>query len=212
MPRNRTIPADFWTWETVIDCAPMTRLLFLGLWTFADDFGVQPLRPRTIRMQVFPGDIVDGDAVRAMVEELAARGLVRRYSVDGQDYIAIVDWDRMQQVGRRARRRFPDISETDQGPTRSTPTAGMITDHSNRPLASRAEDIANHNDAPSTVQVEGTANHSNAPPTSRAESTGHHNNPSFTCREEDSQVVGAMHVPPLAAAFAAFPRSACWSS
>ena len=61
MAHDRKIPSDFWTWEAVIDCAAMTRLLFLGLWNFADDFGVQPLRPRTIRLQVFPGDPIDND-------------------------------------------------------------------------------------------------------------------------------------------------------
>jgi hypothetical protein len=149
MPRNRTIPADFWTWEAVVDCAPMTRLLFLGLWTFADDLGVQPLRPRTIRMQVFPGDTIDGEAVRAMIEELAARGLVRPYSVDGQDYIAIVDWDRLQRVGKRARRRFPAISEIDQGPTRCASAADPIANHNNPPPTTQANDIANHNNPPS---------------------------------------------------------------
>jgi hypothetical protein len=73
MPRNRTLSPDFWTWEAVVDCAPMTRLLFVGLWTFADDHGVQPLRPRTIRMQVFPGDTIENDNMRAMLDELARR-------------------------------------------------------------------------------------------------------------------------------------------
>ncbi len=107
MARNRTIPVDFWTWEAVIDCAPMTRLLFIGLWNFADDGGVQPLRPRTIRMQVFPGDDIDNDKVRAMLDELAAQGLIRTFEVEGVQYISIVDWEQIQTVGRRARRRYP---------------------------------------------------------------------------------------------------------
>jgi len=120
MARSRTISPDFWTWEAVIDCAPMTRLLFIGLWNFADDGGVQPLRPRTIRMQVFPGDTIENDRVRAMLDELAAQGLVRIYSVDGQDYVAIVDWEQLQRVGKRARPRYPSadkatrVSEPDQ--------------------------------------------------------------------------------------------------
>ena len=107
MARNRTISPDFWTWEAVIDCAPMTRLLFIGLWNFADDHGVQPLRPRTIRMQVFPGDTIDNDAVRAMIDELAARKLVRIYEVEGIEYLAVVDWSLHHRVSRRARRRYP---------------------------------------------------------------------------------------------------------
>jgi len=83
MPRARLISPEFWTSEAVVDCPPMTRLLLLGLSTFADDFGVLPLRPRTLRMQVFPGDALDDDQVRAMIGELATRGLVRRYTVDG---------------------------------------------------------------------------------------------------------------------------------
>ena len=82
MPRARLISPEFWTSEAVVDCPPMTRLLLLGLSTFADDFGVLPLRPRTLRLQVFPGDPIDDDQMRGMIEELAAHGLVRRYTVD----------------------------------------------------------------------------------------------------------------------------------
>jgi hypothetical protein len=109
MARNRTISPDFWTWEAIIDCKPMTRLLFIGLWTFADDGGVQPLRPRTIRMQVFPGDTIENHRMRAMIDELAAHGLVRIYEVDGVEYVAIVAWDQIQRVGKHARRRYPPL-------------------------------------------------------------------------------------------------------
>ena len=131
MARDRKLSSDFWTCEAIIDCAPMTRLLFLGLQNFADDFGAQPLRPRTIRMQVFPGDPIDNDQVRAMIEELAARGLVRIYTVEGQEYLAIVDWERLHRVGKRARRRYPAASDqapgagaSEPGTTASTSTAG----------------------------------------------------------------------------------------
>ncbi|MGE0420766.1 MAG: hypothetical protein AB7O88_00800 [Reyranellaceae bacterium] len=107
MARDRILSSDFWTREDVIDCAPMTRLLLLGLANFADDHGVQPLRPRTIRMQVFPGDDLDSDRLRAMIDELAAHGLVRIYEVEGQEYLSIVDWAASQRVGKRARRRYP---------------------------------------------------------------------------------------------------------
>ena len=137
MARDRKIPSDFWTWEAVIDCTPMTRLLFIGLWNFADDFGVQPLRPRTIRMQVFPGDAIDNDAVRAMIDELAAQGLVRIYEVDGAQYVAVIDWDQLQRVGKNARRRYPafpspreggekvpSVSEADEG--LPAPTSNVV--------------------------------------------------------------------------------------
>jgi hypothetical protein len=107
MARNRTLPHEFWSCEAVIDCAPMTRLLFLGLWNHADDLGVQPLKPRTIRFQVFPGDPINDEHLRAMIEELHAQGLVRIYTVNGREYVAVVDWEQYQSVGKRARRRYP---------------------------------------------------------------------------------------------------------
>ncbi|MGE3650395.1 MAG: hypothetical protein AB7G10_18820 [Reyranellaceae bacterium] len=107
MARNRTLSSDFWTREDVIDCSPMSRLLLLGLGNFADDHGVQPLRPRTIRLQVFPGDDLDDARIRAMIEELAAHRLVRVYAVEGVEYLAIEDWAQHHRVGKRARRRYP---------------------------------------------------------------------------------------------------------
>jgi len=115
MPRARFISPDFWTSEAVVDCPPMTRLLLLGLSNFADDFGVLPLRPRTLRMQVFPGDAIDDDQMRAMIDELAVRGLVRRYAVEGVEYLSIVDWAVHQRVGKRARRRYPVLPSAGDG-------------------------------------------------------------------------------------------------
>ncbi|MBX3498545.1 MAG: hypothetical protein KF889_03810 [Alphaproteobacteria bacterium] len=115
MSRARLISPEFWTSEAVVDCAPMTRLLLLGLSNFADDFGVLALRPRTLRLQVFPGDALDDDAVRAMIEELAARGLVRRYAVGDVEYLSIVDWEITQRIGKRARRRHPAFPSPREG-------------------------------------------------------------------------------------------------
>jgi hypothetical protein len=107
MACNRTLSSDFWTREDVIDCSPMARLLLLGLGNFADDHGVQPLRPRTIRLQVFPGDDLDDARLRAMIEELAAHRLVRIYTIDDAEYLAILDWAVHHRIGKRARRRYP---------------------------------------------------------------------------------------------------------
>src|ERR1700741_3722259 len=107
MARDRKLPLEFWTWEAVIRCTLRARLLFPGLWNFADAHGVQPVRPYTIRLQVFPGDDIDDDAIRVLIEELAARKLVRLYMVDEQEYLEIVDFAVFQRVGKRAKRRYP---------------------------------------------------------------------------------------------------------
>ena len=133
MARDRTLPTDFWTWEAVIDCSAMARLLFLGLWNFADDHGVQPLRPRTIRLQVFPGDAIDNDGVRTLIDELAARGLVRIFAAEGDEYLSVIHWEQVQRVGRRARHRYPADPakpvpvETAQPPHTAKPATHGVT-------------------------------------------------------------------------------------
>jgi hypothetical protein len=140
MPRARLISPEFWASEAVVDCPPMTRLLLIGLNNFADDFGVLPLRPRTLRLQVFPGDALDDEQVRAMIEELASRGLVRRYTVDGIEYLSIVGWEIHQRVGKRARRRYPAFpSAHDDAADEGVPASTSAPDHS-RPVKSLAAD------------------------------------------------------------------------
>jgi hypothetical protein len=58
-------------------------------------------------MQVFPGDPIGEDAVRALIEELVARGLVRVFTAEGEDYFSVIHWEQIQRVGRRARHRYP---------------------------------------------------------------------------------------------------------
>jgi len=142
MPRARLISPEFWTSEAVVDCPPMTRLLLLGLSTFADDFGVLPLRPRTLRMQIFPGDALDDNQMRAMIEELAARGLVRRYTAEGVEYLSIVDWAVHQRGGKRTRRRYPgpggERAGTGEESMVSPPTPGHREPVQDPPCASAA--------------------------------------------------------------------------
>jgi hypothetical protein len=143
MARDRTLPSDFWTWETVIDCSMTARLLFLGLWNFADDHGVQPLRPRTIRMQVFPGDPIGDDAMRALIDELVARGLVRIFAVDGQEYLSVIHWEQIQRVSRRARHRYP-ADPAKPVPVEPPPVASSATDADGVRVSSRWRKAIRH--------------------------------------------------------------------
>lgn len=92
MARIRTIKPEFWTNERVMECSVTARLLFIGMWNFADDLGRLPLSAKTIKAQIFPSDDISGDAILRMVGELSTNGLVLTYEVDGRQYIQIVGW------------------------------------------------------------------------------------------------------------------------
>ena len=82
--RARNIKPGFFTNDQVLECEPLARLLFAGLWGMADRKGRLEDRPKKIRIQVLPCDNCDIDA---LLEQLRQRGLIQRYEANGQPYI-----------------------------------------------------------------------------------------------------------------------------
>ncbi len=129
MARIRTIKPEFWTDEVVVELAWADRLLFIGLWNFADDQGYLALRPKRIKMQVFPGDDYD---VLAGLERLWNSSLVSLYACPDGLLLHITNWKRHQKISNPAREKYSPsdlhkLSEwTDdvQSPTESYPAEG----------------------------------------------------------------------------------------
>lgn len=92
MARIRTIKPEFWTSDQVVSCSPTARLLFIGLWNFADDAGIHPSSVKRIKMEIFPADDFDSATIRRLVVELLEIGLLEEYQVDGTDYLIITGW------------------------------------------------------------------------------------------------------------------------
>lgn len=92
MARIRTIKPEFWSSEQVMDCSPLSRLLFIGLWNFCDDAGNHPASAKTIKALVLPGDDVTVADVHGMLDELAANGLLAFYEAEGKRYLHVLGW------------------------------------------------------------------------------------------------------------------------
>lgn len=110
MARIRSIKPEFWTSEQVMECSPITRLLFIGMWNFADDAGRLPFSPKTIKAQIFPGDAITCDDVSGMVAELSANGLVSSYVVEGKQYLLITGW-KHQKIDKPQKPKYPEPGE-----------------------------------------------------------------------------------------------------
>src|SRR5687768_1940739 len=92
MARIRTIKPEFWTNERVMECSANARLLFIGMWNFADDLGRLSLSPKTIKAQIFPSDEMGFDVILGMIQELSKNGLILTYEVGDKEYLQIVGW------------------------------------------------------------------------------------------------------------------------
>lgn len=92
MARIRSIKPEFWTAEQVMECSPLARLAFIGLWNFCDDAGIHPASPKTLKAEVFPSDDITSTHVADMVKELVTHGLLEEYEVDGRQFWAVTGW------------------------------------------------------------------------------------------------------------------------
>lgn len=94
MPRKRTIAPGFFKNEDLGACSPLARLLFAGMWCWADREGRLEDRPRRIKAEILPYD--DGVDGEQLVAELATHGFLDRYEVNGQRFIQILHFDTYQ--------------------------------------------------------------------------------------------------------------------
>lgn len=98
MSRIRTVKPEFWGDEKLAPMPPVTRLIFLGLISMADDGGRLVDSEKQIEAFIFPF----GDYAREVRESLAllaeSSRVVRGTTQSGQAIIQITNWARHQKV------------------------------------------------------------------------------------------------------------------
>jgi hypothetical protein len=113
--RIRTIKPEFFKHDGIAALAPLTRLLFIGLWSLADADGRMEDRPARIRVEILPYDDCDPEA---MLADLHAAGFIRRYQIDGLALIELPSFRRHQRIGGKEAQqpsRFPKYVDNQQG-------------------------------------------------------------------------------------------------
>ena len=104
MARIRTIKPDFWTDEKVVEISAFARLLFIGLWNFADDDGRMQYSPKKIKMQIFPADSLD---ISELFGEIRGSSLIDVYVVDNIEYLEIRNFSKHQKIDKRTASKLP---------------------------------------------------------------------------------------------------------
>lgn len=121
LARIRTIKPEFWTSPGVVSLDPYARLLFIGSWNFADDFGLLPDDPERLRLQVLPADPVDAEQ---LVAGLLSCGMYERVTAPSGDQLLLIPtWDRHQKIDSRTKGKWGNPTEwgTPPDPTRPHP-------------------------------------------------------------------------------------------
>jgi hypothetical protein len=100
--RIRTIKPDFFLSESLHDAETETglpiRIAFAGLWCAADREGRFEWRPRRLKTQILPYDGCDFSHV---LDTLATRGALVKYTINGQDFGWIPGFTKHQVINNR---------------------------------------------------------------------------------------------------------------
>jgi hypothetical protein len=113
MARIRTIKPEFWISDQITECSPIARLMFIGLWTFADDAGRMPFSVKRIKKQIFPADDISSSSIQGMIDELSSNALIEIYDVEDKQYLEITGWHH-QRIDRPTY-QFPDRKGRNHG-------------------------------------------------------------------------------------------------
>lgn len=124
MARTRNLKPGFFTNEHLAALPPLARLLYAGLWCWADRNGVLEDRHARIKAEVLPYDSCDADL---LLEALHASGMIVRYQKDGQHLIHIPTFLRHQTPHKNelGRLPLPDEGSVESGksPNGSAPSS-----------------------------------------------------------------------------------------
>ena len=108
MARKRMIDPNIWQSEDFNSLSLMGRLLFIGMFSNADDEGRGIANPVFLRSIVFPYDEdIKGDDINNILAEINVKMSVEIYSCDGKRYYQLTNWDKWQKVDKPKPSLFP---------------------------------------------------------------------------------------------------------
>ena len=98
MARRRMITPSFWTDDKILELEIGARLLFIGMWNFADDDGLIANKPKQIKAQIYPADSITHEQLTEWLMSIHEQGLIL-FGNQGE-LIKIKGWSIYQKINR----------------------------------------------------------------------------------------------------------------
>ena len=114
MARKRMIDPNIWHSEDFSRLSILAKLLFIGMFSMADDYGKGKAKPVYLKSVIFPYD----DAMRLIdvekaLSEIGTNMSVTLYANNGNNYYKLNNWNLWQKVERPSESRIPEPCETE---------------------------------------------------------------------------------------------------
>lgn len=111
MSRKRMIDPNLWCSEDVSKLNIFERLLLVGLFSNADDFGKGRANPAYIRSTVFPYDDIGLEQINVSLVNIEKYIEIIFYEVDNCKYYKFISWSKWQKVEKPQQSKIPEPSE-----------------------------------------------------------------------------------------------------
>lgn len=139
MARIRSIKPEFPQSETIGRLSREARLLFIQLWTIADDCGRARASSRVLASLLYPFDDDAKDLIDSWLAELSDNDCLFFYEDDGNRYLQITNWLKHQKIDRPSASRIPE-PKTEIRETLASPREPSMQD-----IGPRTKDIGSRN-------------------------------------------------------------------
>lgn len=119
MGRIRSIKPEFPQSESIGRLSRDARLLFLQLFTLVDDEGRSRGSSRMLASLLYPYDPDAPMLIGGWLDELETEGHVRRYTVEGQSYLEVVNFVIHQKIDRPSKSKLPPFEKPREDSSRT---------------------------------------------------------------------------------------------
>lgn len=129
MARKRMISPEIWESQNFSALSDVSKIVFISLFSHADDEGRGKADPTFVKNTTFPYDegrrVAD---IKIALSEIARSMSVQFYSVNGIEYYVMTNWERWQKVEKPSKSKLPpppivgeggDIHSAEKFPERS---------------------------------------------------------------------------------------------
>lgn len=112
MARKRMIDPNIWQSEDFSKLSTLGKLVFIGLFSLADDEGRGRCNPVFLKSTLFPYEegIRSADIDKTL-SEISSNMSVIFYSCDGSNYYSLLSWNTFQKIDRPTASKIPEYDE-----------------------------------------------------------------------------------------------------
>ena len=112
MARKRMIDPNIWQSEDFSKLSTLAKLVFIGLFSLADDEGRGRCNPVYLKSTLFPYEegIRSADIDKTL-SEISSNMSVIFYSCDGSNYYSLYNWNTWQKIDRPSESKIPEYNK-----------------------------------------------------------------------------------------------------